>query len=599
MKKYIIASLISILGLLTWSCEDYLDTQIQQNFDEDLFLNSGFNNLKALGMGTYDYLKHFNGYGNQAMLAAGCDEADFAKPGAIQRFNTGAWDPFNNPDDVYSYYYKGIRHANLFLEKSIDFKEMIVADTVSNKKLYLDNVDDFTKLRAEVRFLRAYFYMELIKRYGGVPLVKKVITEEEASILTRATFDECADFIVSECDTVYPILTNHYTNYGRPENDAFGKGDVGSDNNRLGRIEKPAAVALKIRARLYAASTLHNPTKDMQKWEEVIKQAGQFFNDPNCSHVRYLYSNYSDLFQTQNTINTLIPFKGSFSGIIMTRPYEKNTNNFEKANYPIGMINGGGGVTCPSQNLVDAYEMKVTGKSISDPTSGYDPLNPYANRDPRFAFSIVYNGSIMGKNTDNTDRVTETFEGGADAIGAKFGATTTGYYLRKMNVENFNLAVGGGKSKSWVLMRYAEILLTYAEAANEIYGPDTRPTVDGIVLPFSAREALNEVRNRVNMPFISLGMSQDEFREKLRNERRVELAFEEQRFFDVRRWKIAETTENQPLMGMKISRSDNGTLSYQKFKVEDRVFKEAMYLYPIPYQELIKSKGLISQNPGW
>ena len=599
MKKQLLIILVLCSIGFAGCKKDFLATQVQQNFDEELFLNSGFDNLKAFGMGVYNYLPHFNGYGGHAMLAAASDEADYARFGAIQNFNIGAWGPFNNPDDVFGDYYKAIRHANLFLEKTVDFPKMIVQDTISNKLAYIGNVDDFTKLRAEVRFLRAFYYMELIKRYGGVPLITKTLTPEEAFGLKRNSFQECVDFIVSECDAVYDDLTNHYINYGIPAGATVGRGDGGTDNNRLGRIEKPAARALKVRALLYAASPLHNSANDVQKWELAAAAAQQLFSDPNCAHVNMLNSNYKDLFTSQNTTNNLTPRKGANSGIIMTRPFDKASDAFEKANYPVGMTNGGQGATCPSQNLVNAFEMKTTGKPITDPASGFDPANPYSNRDPRLSWVVVVNGSTMGNNTNNTARVVESFMGGADGIGAKTGATTTGYYLRKMNVENFDLTKANSKPKAWVLMRYAEVLLNFAEAMNEAYGPDAKPTVNNTPFTRSAREAVNLVRTRATMPALPAGLSQSEMRERIRNERRVELCFEEHRFFDVRRWKIAEQTERAPLLGMRVTKNANNTYSYSEFTVEQRVFDPKMYLYPIPYEEIAKMGGNLVQNTGW
>jgi hypothetical protein len=599
MKNYIVCSLLFV-ALFTQSCKkDFLDTQLQSGFDEELFLKSGPANLKAFGMGVYNYLPQFNRYGGNALLAAGCDEADYALFGNIQRFNTGAWDPFTNPDDVWATYYRAIRHANLFLEKTTEFRKLLVVDTINNKASYILDVDDFTKLRAEVRFLRAYYYMELIKRYGGVPIVTTVLTEQEATQVRRASFDECTDFIVAECDAAYPDLTNHYINYGIPAGLTVGRGDAGTDNNRLGRVEKPAAVALKLRALLYAASPLNNPGNNLVKWERAAAAGQQLFSDPNCAHVMFLNANYKDLFMAQNTTNNLTPRKGANSGIIFTRPFQLNTNVLERANYPVGMTNGGEGATCPSQNLVDAFEMRTTGKPITDPTSGYDPLNPYANRDQRLAWIVVLNGSTMGLTNSNAVRTVQSYQGGVDGIGAKTGATTTGYYLRKMCVENYNITLAGTRAKSWVLMRYAEVLLNFSEAMNEAFGPEAKPLLGSITATRSAREAVNLVRVRAGLPALPAGITQAELRERIRNERRVELAFEEHRFFDVRRWKIAAQTENTPLKGMQVTQVSPGVFSYQVFNCESRTFSEKMYLYPIPFSEISKSGGMITQNPGW
>jgi starch-binding outer membrane protein, SusD/RagB family len=350
---------------------------------------------------------------------------------------------------------------------------------------------------------------------------------------------------------------------------------------------------------LFAASPLNNPGNNAAKWELAAAAGQQLFTDPNCAHVNFLNANYKDLFMAQNTTNNLTPRKGANSGIILTRPFALNTNVLERANYPVGMLNGGEGATCPSQNLVDAFEMRTTGKPITDPTSGYDPLNPYANRDQRLGWIVVLNGSTMGLNTNNTPRTVLSYEGSLDGIGAKVGATTTGYYLRKMCVENYNLTLGGTRAKSWVLMRYAEVLLNFAEALNEAFGPEAKPSLGGAVAARSAREALNLVRVRAGQPAIASGITQADFRQRVRNERRVELAFEEHRFFDVRRWKIAEQTESAPLTGMRVSLTSPGVFNYQSFVVEPRVFNAKMYLYPIPFAEISKSNGMISQNPGW
>ncbi|WP_304064220.1 RagB/SusD family nutrient uptake outer membrane protein [Pedobacter glucosidilyticus] len=606
MKKYI--SIILLAASTFVGCQkDFLDTEIQQNFDEELFFKSGFDNLKGFGMEAYNYLPQFNRFGN-TMLATACDEADSPVASGLQRFNTGAWGPFNNPDDVYANYYRGIRHVNLFLEKTTDYRNQIVKDTVGPEKVtYIDNLDDFTKLRAEVRVLRAFFYLELIKRYGGVPLVTTVLNEEQAKQVTRASFDEIVNYIVSECDAAYPILTNHYVNYGIPTGETVGRGDApnSTDVSRIGRIEKPVALALKLRALLYAASPLHNPNNDVTKWQKAVEAGMQLFSDPNSAHVRHIYNNFKDLFQSQNTANTLTPRKGANTGIILTRPFARSSNAFERANYPVGMTNAGLAVTAPSQNLVDAFEMR-NGLPITDPASGYNPNNPYNNRDPRLAFTVVLNGSTIGL-VGTTARTVQSFIGGVDGIGAKLGATTTGYYLRKMLVENFDPGRTDGRPKSWVLMRYEEVLLNFAEAANEAYGPDVVPPAsNGFSTTLTARAAVNLIRARpgIAMPAIPAGLSKDQMRERIRNERRVELAFEEHRFFDVRRWKIADVTENADLRGMRVisDASVSGGFRYEPFVVERRSFdatNNKMYLYPIPFQEIAKSNGNLLQNMGW
>lgn len=574
-------------------CNDFLDQKMNDNYDEDMFLHSGFNNLKAWGLGTYSYLRAYNALDGGASLAAACDEADFAKQSNVQKFNTGAWNQFSNPDDVFNYYYKGIRHSNLFLEKTEEYRHILYEDTLisSNRDNYRKNCDDFMKLRAEVRFLRAYFYFELIKRYGGVPLVKRSLSLEDNLELPRNSFDECVDFIVEECDIAYTDLANTWTGYQWQT----GSGGSGSDNTGLGRIEKSAAQFLKLKALLYAASPLHNPTHDIRKWERTVLAGDDFLKDKNCEHVSFLYSNYSGLFNAQNNNDAIVPFAGKNTGIIMTRPFEKSGSTFERANYPVGMVNGGGACICPSQNLLDAFEYKDG--TPFDPSKLTDKDDPYQNRDPRLDMIVAVNGSLMGKNIDGTSRQVQSYTGGADGVGVKYGATTTGYYLRKLLVDNFDLSKSESKPKSWVLMRFAEVLLNYAEALNEIAGPDSK-SIHDIALKLSAREAVNKIRSRVGMPPVMEGLSKEDMSLIIRRERQVELAFEDQRFFDVRRWKIAGETENKPLMGIIIS-TEGDEMRYKRFKVEDRVFQDKMYFYPIPYNEIAKSNGKLIQNPGW
>lgn len=582
-----------ICALVLASCNDFLDQKMNDSYDEDMFLHSGFNNLKAWGLGTYSYLRGYNALDGGASLAAACDEADFARQSNVQKFNTGALSPFSNPDDVFDYYYKGIRHANLFLEKTEEYRHILYEDTIipSNRDIYRKNCDDFMKLRAEVRFLRAYFYFELVKRYGGLPLVKHSLSLDDNLDLPRSSFDECVDYIVDECDIAYTDLANTWAGYQWQT----GMGGSGSDNTSLGRIEKPAARFLQLRALLYAASLLHNPTQDVHKWERVVLAGNNFLTDKNCEHVSCLYSNYSGLFNAQNNNDAIVPFAGKKTGVIMTRPFEKSGSTFERANYPVGMVNGGGACICPSQNLLDAFEYK-DGKPF-DPSKLSNQDNPYQNRDPRLSMIVAVNGSTIGKNIDGTPRLVQSYTGGSDGVGVKYGATTTGYYLKKLLVDNFDLSKSESKPKSWVLMRFTEVLLNYAEALNEAAGPESKFIAD-VTLTLSAREAVNMIRNRVGMPSVKLGISKEDMSLIIRRERQVEMAFEDQRFFDVRRWKIAGDTENKPLMGILVSVS-GGETRYERFKVEDRAFQDKMYLYPIPYDEIAKSKGILTQNPGW
>jgi hypothetical protein len=607
MKKYINKLWLAILIIPIAGCEDgFLDRSVKTQQTLENVLYNGVSGLMPYGMAAYSYLRDINSLGSNAMLASACDESDFANnASAVQRFNTGGWSQFSNPDEVMTQYYRGIVQTHNFIKNSENFRDLLAIDTLTSatKEAYLLSCDEIFKLRAENHFLRAYFYFELVKRYGGVPILQEPYAVGTTSLPPRNTPEECFQYIVNELDTAYKYMVDFWLGYNIPNGPlsviGSGRGGINTDNARLGRAEKVAAKALKLRVLLYAASPLFNPTNDVSKWQAAAVAGNDFLTDPNCVHWRFLWPNYSELFYSTNT-NLLSSRKGTNSGIIFSMAAAQfATNTWEKWNYPIGLPGGGVAITAPSQNLVDAYEMKATGLPITDGASGYNPAAPYTGRDPRLGFTVAVNGDIFGKSVGGIDRKIQCYAGGADAIGVKEGATTTGYHLKKMIATNFDISAATTARRAIILMRYAEVLLNYAEAMNEAYGPTDASLSSGI----SALAAVNQVRARTSVAMPAIVTSdQVELRTRIRNERRVELAFEDHRFFDVRRWKIAETTENMDLMGMNVVPNDLvapvDTFTYTKFKVENRVFDATkMYLYPIPEAQI--SINGWEQNPGW
>jgi hypothetical protein len=560
--KYI---LILLSPFACTGCGDFLETDIETRYlEEDIFIN--YQRMSKAGYGVYTALFTF-GFNrvSTAMLASACDEADHSDVNStIHHFNTGTWSAASNPEDCWNTLYTAIRQANLFLEDSRNYKDILYRDTsiAVNRENYHYQVRDIEWLREEVRFLRAFYHFELLKRYGGVPLMTKVIDDETVlKNMKRNSFDDCVDFIVGECDETALLLKDTW---------------VGFDGNKWrGRATGVSALALKARTLLYAASPLNNPSNDPERWKKAVQAAHSVI----ASGFYSLHNNYRGLFNLGNGSDN--------NPEVLFAVQRWNENSFEKYNYPPGYDQGGQAVTSPSQNLVDAYEMQSTGKGISEPGSGYDPQNPYSGRDPRLGMSvIVNNSSFKGRNV-------ECWIGGIDGTD-KLRASTTGYYLKKYVNENLNLTQNQTSVHSWILFRYAEILLNYAEAMNEAFGPE-----DKAGFAMNAKTAVDAVRQRagVNMPILPPGLSQDEMRERIRNERRVELAFEEHRFFDVRRWKIAGQTENMPVMAMQITKMEGNTFDYVVIKKEDRTFADYMYLYPIPEAEVLRSS--IEQNPGW
>lgn len=422
------------------------------------------------------------------------------------------------------------------------------------------------KIEGELKFIRAFRYQDLIRNYGGVVLVGDKVSAltdnlQDPSLFKRASIKESIDYATAQLD------------------DAAAKLPLNNDGSwLLGRATKGAALALKSRLKLYAASPLYAAGT----WADAVTAAQAVIS---LNKYGIYTGGYNNLFLVNETNET-----------IFERLYTKNANHthLEIANGPNGY--GGWAGNTPLQNLVDDYEMD-NGKAITDPTSGYDPTHPYDHRDPRFAATVLYNGAMY------RGRAIESFiPGGKDSKdGAdNWNTTKTGYYLKKYMNDAYPLQNPWGNAgfQPWIYFRYAEILLNFAEAANEAYGPDVIPS--GSTL--SARTAINLIRSRpsVNMPALAAGMSQSQMRDAVRYERRVELAFEEHRFYDVRRWKIADVTENKPAGGVIITKNADGSFAYTpKVALDGRSFATKHYWLPIPRAEIQASGGQLQQNPGY
>ena len=553
-----------ILGMLllsmTFTACNFLDYNEATEYTED-YQFSVFIRTKAFLNNIYSHLPGGFNDVDGAMREAATDNAEHVWDlSGIQRFNDGSWSAIATIDDQWRNMYLGIRKVNLFLK---NVEGQTFPETQYNQD-YIAEMEQFAMYPYEARFLRAFFYFELIKRYGDVPLVTTVLTAEEANEVEPVAFDSIVRFIVEECDSTAQKLPTSFADF--------------STTKETGRATKKAAMALKARTLLYAASPLHNPENDIEKWIEAAK-ASKAIYDQFRSELTPLPA-YTDI------VNSL-----SSKELIFERR-EAIGNSFEYANTAIGFDGGSTGI-CPSQNLVDAYEMKSNGLGINEPGSGYDPANPYLGRDPRLSATILHHGTLW------KTQVVEVWNGGKNAP-PKANATKTGYYLKKYMLESISLdPVSPTRGQHyWVLFRYAEVLLNYAEAMNEIYGPNVGGAAP---LDMPARAAVNTVRSRtgVAMPAIPTSLTQDQFREKLRNERRVELAFEDHRFWDIRRWKIGDKTTE--IRGMEVTRivlNDQVTYTYTPKVVEQRVWDDKMNLYPIPQTEYYINPKL-GQNKGW
>lgn len=569
--KYIIITILSSLFLA--SC-NYLD------FDETDGLKTKEDMYKYFGT-TENMLTHVYSFMPQgcncfnisgsifadgfAMRDCASDDGEFGGVAAgIQNLNNGNWSPIKTYDDAWDLY-EGIRAANGFIAEiaTVDFSRYEQDGRYQNwmKKLKF--------FPYEARVLRAYYFFELARRYGDIAMPLTVLDKENANTIEKTSFSDVISFIVSECEDAAKILPDSYIN---------------EPDKQVGRITKGFAMAVKSKALLYAASKLHNPSMDTELWKRSATAALDIINTG-------LYS-----LDPQESANNI-----SSKEVVLMRMNSEETL-FELYNFPIRFTEGERGTSMvaysnfPSQNLVDAFEtvngykvtLENTGWVCDDPQ--FNPQAPYEKRDPRFYRAILANGSEFKEST------IETFEGGSDFNSVSQGGSPTGYYLRKYIQESTSFKPDQPVSNKhhWVIYRYAETLLTYAESMINAFGDANY--VDG-TYKHSALWAINEVRRNAGMPAIP-SCDKDEFITRLQNEWRVEFAFEDHRFWDVRRWKIADSTQRE-LYGVRIEKQSDGTFNYYKNLYETRKWRDCMYLYPIPQNELYKNTNLNPQNTGW
>jgi starch-binding outer membrane protein, SusD/RagB family len=558
MKKNKYISIL-LLGLLIFSaCDDFLDPEPDGRKDEKIVF-SDYN--YALGFFANIYADLPAGFHSVSGAMEECmtDDAEHTSMLAdVQSYNNGSWSKQNFTDAwLYTKYYASLRKLAIFLD-NVDGSKFIDPNTF-NRSPGLNAVYQ-ERFKAESYFLRAFFYFELVKRFGGVPIVPEKRLEINDNLnLPRKSFDECVEYIVSNCDLAATSL---------PVKD--------EETSWIGHATKASALALKSRVLLYAASPLNNPSNDNAKWVRAAKAAKEVLDLQGYGLLTGNTVKNSGMFEIWNNFYN--------SEVLFAMPYFSN-NDLEFRNFPVGFQKGQG-LTNPTQNLVDAFETS-TGEPISQ-SSQYNPQSPYQNRDPRLGYFIGHNGSVYN------NRPIETYIGGLDGLNKDQNSTKTGYYMRKYMNISADLAKNTQATRHhWIHFRYAEILLNYSEAMNEAYGPSN--VGDG--LNKTALEAINQVRNRVEMPSLEPGLSKDQLRERIHNERRVELCFEGHRAWDVRRWKQGGLF-NSPIKGMRITKNGSD-FRYETFDVEQRVFDESkMYLMPIPQSEILKSDAL-EQNPNW
>ena len=616
MKKVVFLCLFIAGTFAISSCTSNLEQVETINLDrETVFADSAYTARFLSQIYTnvgYDvkpnrYKTEFMGWVTQhGGLQTACDEAAYKVVSDVTNdvmFATGTINPVNvKEDDVWKIAYVNIRRANVFM-RYVDGSPI----TKSVKQQY----------KAEARFLRAWYYAMLLRHYGGVPLIGDNIYEVDDDMKTsRDTYADCVEYIVNECELAARDLPNKFRGINT------GRATAGSCKGLISRV------------RLYEASKLFNGSDfgksagfpkelighleyNKERWKTAVDAALDVIKMNTFS----IYSNHKDekgnsepgwgfyaIFHNNDFYNVsdagdgITYPDGTYCEMLFEyRPTAAGKEREALFGPPSCGGDGNGGYVY--HDLVEQFPMK-DGKNIDDLTSKYtyNPLKPAEGRDPRLANTVVWHGSKLNSAGDRNHTIYTHV--GAGSTSDAFGAgTPTGYYIRKFS----HRGVAGNHwistSQAFDLIRYSEILLNYAEAANEYYGPNHKEILDGHVV--SPYEVLRTLRERAGIDpgsdgryGLKEGIESDyeKMQEAIRLERRIELAFEGHRFFDVRRWMIAETTENQQMHGYKITRSTNGIEKGEKVKVRKHTFREAMYFFPIPYKETVKSDDLLQNT---
>ena len=567
LNKLIILALAatSLVG-----CSDEMNYN-EYNVEGEDYVKRDFKSVGAMITACYNYLDYDYGNYGGAMLSSATDESEYAVKGStIEKFYNGSWNTTTNPmNSIWKSAYNGIEACNLYLDKflGLTFDELKLNQDYEKQMLRYQNY------KYEARWCRAYYYFTLVRQYGGVPLVTTTANTEAINQQARSTSDEIFQYIFDECDAIKDSII--------PDQTALGSMAVSQDAE-TGRADQLAVLALKAHAALYWASPLFNESGDKERYHKAALWTKELL-DSCASRKLALSSAYENIWSKDNYND---------KEMIFCRRVSKTYNTVETYNYPVGIAGAGDGGNCPTQDLVDAYEM-TNGKAINEAGSGYDENNMFANRDPRLSLTVAKNGDTNWP-TANAAPL-ETFYGGLNAE-PLIGGTPTGYYLKKLLHPAIDLSSNSkykNDTHSYVTFRLAEFYLNYAEAVFKYLGSATATSSE---FPMSADEAVDKVRTRVGMPAFPTDLTNEQWWQKYTNERRVELAFEGHRFWDVRRWKEADKYFKS-ITEMKITKDAAGNLTYTRNKVS-RTWDDKMYLFPIPNSDRLKNPNL-TQNPGW
>ena len=590
MKRYIQYMTVVLLAINLVACSDFLDKEVDLTLGpEDVF--DKFENTRGCLANIYTYLPDaFAGYGDGQFLAASrdCMTDNAISFWNVHRYHSVISDSYSATNHWFAEYFwernfTAIRAANTFLTYA---KESVI----KNKETNDDDNRLYDRYIAEAKLLRAIFHFDLVGYFGDIPVIgedeegKPIIfdyTNPEEMNQPRTSAADALQWIADECDKVKDVLPFRYK----------------QEELNWGRVNGAAAYALKARALLYRASALNNPSGEKSRWSSAATAATDFIrkNSGESNPYRLYTTEGND--PKQNYYQCFVSTPHLNNEYILSRS-EWTTRALEEFLTPCGFAGKvtAVGRTNPTQNLVDCYET-INGLPI-DQDPSYNPQNPYANRDPRLEQTILHHGSVWGDAMQEEEREIDITYGTGKDYKALHGGTVTGYYTKKF-LNNMSFKSPTTYVHACPIFRYAEILLNAAEAINEAEGPS------------NAYQYVNQVRARVGMPAYK-DMTQEQLRERIRNERRIELCFEDHRFFDERRWKLfegksASSERNEPrykqvynLYGVQVNPKASTVYTYTSTELyRTRAFSSPKnYYFPIPDAE-IKRLPNLGQNAGW
>ena len=596
-----------LIGLLVFcSCDDMFEPADENNRQEDaMYEESKYaDGLLMYGYGRLPYLTT-----TQTDIATD-DAVTNQKNSAYLNMATGTWAADNDPMSQWIKCKDGIQYVNLFLSKVEKVKWAPSAK--SKQQMFID------RLKGEAFGLRALFYYYLLMAHGGyaddgilygVPLL--TVAEDGSSDFNqpRATFAECVQQCYADCDSAIALLPAEYANIKTDSEIPAKYKELGAyltnynlvfGDKAKGLLSGKVAEAIKAQVALLAASPAFRDQSGVSSEEaarlcaNVLKRNGGMEGFDPTGNKDWFMSAYKTMIET--TENPEILWRED-----RRKNASQETENFPPTVYGNGRVN-------PSQNLVDAFPMR-SGLPITDARSGYNPQDPYTGRDPRLAETVLYNGMTLRKTEIITGRYPNSNNESFDNINDNSYSTRTGYYLKKLLRDDVNPLTSSLIEQQHIYprIRYTEIYLAYAEAANDAWGPK----VDGAGVGFSAYDVIKAIRQRAGLATDEIGMplpEGDTYLEEcaadktkmtnlIRNERRIELCFENKRFWDLRRWQMPI---NESVKGMQIDRNETtGELTYTIINVEDRNFDSSYQWYgPIPKSEVLKWSNL-KQNKGW